>query len=125
MLCDKTMAFKKNLYAIYNLNENYSKEYILALINSKFYSFVATKGNPAIQRDDFPALSLSDVRTFIIPNIEKTIQIEFVKIVDKIIERKKQNRNTLKLECLIDKKVYALYALDKEEINLIESAYNG
>jgi len=125
MLYNEIIAFKKNIYAIYNLNENYSKEYILALINSKFYAFIATKGNPAIQRDDFPALSLADVRTFIIPNIEKPLQNKFVKIVDKIIELKKQNKNTSKLEWLIDKKVYALYQLDEEEINLIESSYNG
>ena len=41
------------------------------------------------------------------------------------MECKKQNKKTSKLECLIDKKVYALYALDEEEINLIESSYNG
>jgi len=125
MLYNKISAFKKNIYAIYDLDENYYKEYILALINSKFYSFIATKGNPAIQRDDFPALSLADVRTFIIPKVEKTIQNEFVRIVNKITELKKQNKNTSKLECLIDKKVYALYDLDKEEIDLVESTYNG
>ena len=48
-----------------------------------------------------------------------------MKIVDRIIELKKENKNTSKLECLIDKKVYALYDLDEEEINLIESSYNG
>jgi len=125
MLYNKTIAFKKNLYAIYDLNEDYNKEYILALINSKFYSFIATKGNPAIQRDDFPALSLADVRTFIIPKVEKNTQNEFIKIVNKILELKKQNKNTSKLECLIDKKVYALYELNEEEINLIEGSYNG
>jgi len=66
-----------------------------------------------------------NIRKLYIPNVKKAIQDKFVKIVDKITELKKQNKNTSKLECLIDKKVYALYELNEEEINLIESAYNG
>lgn len=52
--------------------------------------------------------------------MEKDIQNEFAKIVDRIIELKKIGKNTSKLECLIDKKVYAFYGLNSQEIAMVE-----
>ena len=46
-----------------------------------------------------------------------------IKLVDKIIERKKENPkfDTIELENEIDQIVYDLYQLTKEEIKLIEN----
>ena len=61
----------------------------------------------------------------IAPSNESTVrQIE--KLVDKILESKKQNpqANTRQLELEIDQLVYKLYELTEEEIKIIETIYN-
>jgi hypothetical protein len=115
-------VFKKNLYAIYNIKEEFSQFYILALLNSSLYSFISTKGNPALQRDDFPALSLADVRNMVIPDLDINSQQPFIDLADQILTLKKENphANTSELEAAIDTMVYKLYDLSDEEIKIVE-----
>jgi len=120
---DIEFAFKKNLYAIYNLDETrFSYFYLLSILNCKLYSFLIIKLNTSSQRDDFPALSLEDFRNFLIPEISKKAQAPFIKKVEKILTLKKENpqADTKKLETEIDKMVYKLYELTDEEIAIVE-----
>lgn len=71
---DKIYAFKKNLYAIYNIDKTYDPYYLLALLNSKLFSFIHVKANVSVQRDDFPSFSLDDFRNFLIPVISQEKQ---------------------------------------------------
>ncbi len=64
-------AFKKNLYAIYKLSDKFDYKYLLAVLNSKLFSFCQFNFNSSLQRDDFPAFSLNDFREFNIPQIEE------------------------------------------------------
>ncbi len=52
---------------------------------------------------------------------EKTEE-EVVGLVDQILERKKQNKDTSDLENKIDQMVYKLYNLTEEEIKIVEGS---
>ncbi|MEI6091223.1 MAG: Eco57I restriction-modification methylase domain-containing protein [bacterium] len=119
-LLNEEYAFKKNLYAIYNLNNEYSYSYLLAILNSTFYSYVQVNFNTCGQRDDFPAFSLSDYRNFLIPHIDYEQQQPFINLVDKILAKKENNEDTTAEEQEIDKLVYKLYDLTDEEVKIVE-----
>lgn len=84
---DKKMAFKKNLYAIYNIT-GFDPQSLLAILNSKLFSFIHVKANVSVQRDDFPSFSLANFRSFLIPNIDQKSQKELSNLT-KIIRIKK------------------------------------
>ncbi len=96
-------------------------KYLTAFFNSRLFKFCFN--------DDFPEL-LGDTcelqkRCFEkipVKKISESEQKPFEKIVDEIIEAKKQGAtaDTSKLECKIDKLVYQLYGLTDEEIRIVE-----
>ncbi len=96
-------------------------KYLTAYLNSKLFK--------SIFKDNFPELQggtreLSKVffEQLPIPKISKAEQQPFIDLVDQILTAKQQGRNTTTLEAEIDKKVYQLYNLTDDEINIIESA---
>jgi len=106
-----TCAFKKNLYAIYCISENYDVYYLLAILNSKLFSFIHVKANVSVQRDDFPSFSLDDFRKFLIPKLTKEEQMplaEKVKLLmnlnkeftQKVTEVKKRIKNNFEIDKL-------------------------
>ena len=119
---DQPFAFKKNLYAIYKLDTSiYEYNFLLAILNSKFYSYVQVGLNASGQRDDYPSFSLQDYRNFLIPIASKKAQKPFIELVDKILEAKTAPQaNTSELEAKIDQMVYKLYDLTPEEIAIVE-----
>nr|WP_275714609.1 TaqI-like C-terminal specificity domain-containing protein [Sulfurimonas sp. SAG-AH-194-L11] len=118
--------FALNSLLVFKIDSKFDIDYkfALSILNSKLTTFIY-KNYTGEDGRDFAEVKPKNIRKLYIPKVDKSIQDEFVKIVNKILELKKQNKNSSKLECLIDKKVYSLYDLDEEEINLIESAYNG
>ncbi len=128
---DEVFAFKKNLYAIYNLDKNIHYFYLLTLLNSNFYSYVQINLNSSSQRDDYPAFSLKDYRSFEIPTIRYEEQNIFVNLAKKILAITKdedylqnpQKQSQVKaLEQEIDQMVYQLYGLTEEEIRIVEKS---
>ncbi|GBU23846.1 hypothetical protein R83H12_00465 [Fibrobacteria bacterium R8-3-H12] len=120
---EEEFAFKKNLYAIYNLKEEFDYKYILAILNSKLFSFMQINFNTSLQRDDFPAFSLNDFREFLIPKIPKENQQPFINLVNQILSAKKKNpaADTTEMEREIDRLVYGLYGItDQKDIGIIE-----
>ena len=96
-------------------------KYLLALLNSKLIWFylkqiVSVLGTQAFRMKKIYLEQLP----LIVLNEEK--QQPFIKIVDKIIQAKKNNihANTIQLEEQIDKLVYKLYNLSEDEIAIIE-----
>ena len=63
---------------------------------------------------------LNDLRLFPIKKITPEKQKPYIRLVDKIIDYKKENKNTTHLETQIDHLVYALYDLTAEEIAIVE-----
>jgi len=126
---NKTAAFKKNLYAIYNLQKRFHYFYILALLNSTFYSYVQVNINTSGQRDDYPSFSLYDYRNFLIPDLPIKDQIPYINFVIKILSLTQSEdylQNTQKqtkvknLEAEIDQLVYKLYDLTEDDIKIVE-----
>jgi len=130
---NKTAAFKKNLYAIYNLQKRFRYFYILALLNSTFYSYVQVNINTSGQRDDYPSFSLYDYRNFLIPDLPIKDQTPYINFVIKILHLTQSEnylQNTQKqtkvknLEEEIDQLIYKLYNLTPEEIEIVEGFKN-
>ena len=67
---------------------------------------------------------MNDLRQFPIKVISTEEQKPFIKLVEKVIEAKKQNplAATTDLENQIDQFVYKLYELTEEEIKNVENA---
>ena len=111
LLCNDTI----NL--IYQVDDDYSFEYILGLLNSKAIRFWHKKVFPEglhIKKYQLMEIPISDVAY--------DVQYTIVELVTKILEEKKQNplADTSLLEREIDKKVYELYCLTEEEIRVVE-----
>ncbi|MGJ0332934.1 N-6 DNA methylase [Aliarcobacter cryaerophilus] len=87
---NEEVAFKKNLYAIYNLNQDYKYLYILSVLNSTLFSFIQINFNTSLQRDDFPAFSLNDFKNFNIPKINIDNQEPFIQKADLMLELNKK-----------------------------------
>lgn len=83
-------AFKKNLYVIYDLDNQFSYEFILSVLNSKLFSFTQVNFNTSLQRDDFPAFSLTDFKNFQIPKIKISDQQPFIEKADLMLTLNKE-----------------------------------
>ena len=111
-LCNDTI----NL--IYQVDKDYSFEYILGLLNSKIIRYWHKKVFPE-------GLHIKKYQLMEIPIADVTYEFQnpIVELVNKILEEKKQDplSDTSLLEREIDKLVYELYGLTEEEIRVIES----
>ena len=121
------------MYAIYNLQKRFRYFYILALLNSTFYSYVQVNINTSGQRDDYPSFSLYDYRNFLIPDLPIKDQDPYINFVVKILHLTQSEdylQNTQKqtkvknLEEEIDQLIYKLYNLTPEEIEIVEGFKN-
>jgi type I restriction-modification system DNA methylase subunit len=136
---NKSFAFKKNLYCIYNIRNNISLKYLLAIINSKLFSFYIYNSISGMQRDDFPSLSLADARSLPIRKIDfterkdKNIHDSLVSLVDVMLDLNKKiqtakgsqkdqiQRQITKTDKEIDEIVYKLYGITEEERKIIDT----
>ncbi len=100
-------------------------KYLLALLNSRLLNFwfYNTYSNtdklfPHIQKNQLSAIPIAET--------SKTNQTPIIKLVDKILKQKEKapESDTTKLEKQIDKAVYKLYGLTKEEIKVVENGCN-
>ncbi len=95
------------------------EKWLTALLNSKtiewFYSQISNKIRGGYLR------AFSDyMKQIPIPKIEEKAQKPFVALVDRILELKKEGKDTLTLENEIDSLVYQLYDLTDDEIRIVE-----
>ncbi len=111
-LCNDTI----NL--IYKLNNSYSFNYILGLINSKAVRFWHKKVFP-----EGLHVKIYQLKEIPIPVVSVTHQKPIIDIVNEIIETKRDNpcADTSVLEKEIDRLVYKLFNLMDEEIAVIEA----
>lgn len=131
----KYLSFS-NMTVIFDTNEDYNLKYILALLNSKLLTFryksIGKQTGNGIY-EYFP----NGISKFPIPKIPLDEQKQFVVLADKIMDliNKLKTCNTPQEEKLIkiqidkvdeqiNKKVYELYNLSKEEISIIEDSLN-
>lgn len=118
---DDSGYFSLNSTLIFKIDPQFDIDYkfAIAILNSKLTTYIY-KNYTGEDGRAFAEVKPKNIRKLYIPKVEKDIQNEFAKIVDRIIELKKIGKNTSKLECLIDKKVYAFYGLNSQEIAMVE-----
>ena len=95
-------------------------KYLVALLNSKLINKELNRYAPKTGTGDL-IISVQALEPLKIPIPTEEQEIPFVNLVDKIIEAKKQNKDTSALESEIDTLVYKLYNLIPEEISIIEN----
>ncbi|NPA54761.1 MAG: hypothetical protein GXO40_00125, partial [Epsilonproteobacteria bacterium] len=91
-----------------------------SLINSKLYIFYLKEKYSGSSYNNGINFTPDMINSIPIPNISKDQQTSFIQKVDEIIQLKKQNKDTSKLEKELDELVYKLYGLSKEEIEIVE-----
>ncbi len=114
-----------NTLTTFKLDSKIEEKFWLAFLNSNFvswyaYNFIYSR---AIRGMDFYNFYIKQI-----PIPKKIIeqpeqQKPFIKLVDQILEKKKQNSNadTTDLERKIDEMVYELYGLTEREIGIVEN----
>ncbi|GAK51874.1 type IIS restriction/modification enzyme [Candidatus Moduliflexus flocculans] len=106
-------------FMITSKEKNISTTFLLALINSKLFSFFWLN-KFADKRKTFPKIKGTYLE--LLPIIVIDDQSQFIGLVDRILSAKQQNpaADTRALEAEIDRRVYALYGLTPEEIAIVE-----
>jgi len=133
-LIDGDFVFSNSVDGIRLRNNEIDLKYLLGVINSKLITFYHSTTSPNAFKGTFPKVLLKDLRDFPIPNPEKAIHDQIVKIVDRLLymyeqlqytkleNKRQQLQHTIDhTEKKIDELVYELYGLSKEEIVIIEN----
>ena len=120
---DNEKYFALNSLLIFKINPQYKIDYkfATAILNSKLTTFIY-RNYTGEEGRGFAEVKPKNVRKLFIPKVDMNLQDEFVAIVDEIMEFKKQDIDTSKLEESIDVMVYELYNLNEDEIELIEES---
>ena len=111
--------FLSTLYAVYprtEFNTDYLK-YLLGILNSKMATFFIKKIAFDLTEGAFTKVRTNQLGRLPIPSYEKSIST----VVDKIITKKQEKKDTNEEETQIDQLVYQLYDLTAEEIAIIEN----
>ncbi|OYU84982.1 MAG: type II restriction endonuclease [Flavobacterium sp. BFFFF2] len=94
---------------------------LIGLLNSKFISFWFFATFAKHQRKLFPQFKVKELEIFPIPKfIEEITREKIETLVEKIISKKQDNKDSSLEENQIDQLVYQLYDLTEEEIKIIE-----
>lgn len=115
---------KKDIYVVKLNDSSLSYKYILALLNSRLFSYYKTKNSGAAKKDDFTQITLSDLRQIPIKKIDLADQKPFIDAVDLIMERLKLGQDIKDLDEKLDQLIYELYGLTEDEIKIVEGSSN-
>ncbi len=84
-LVNEEFVNKKDIYNLKLTDGKFNVYYVLALLNSKLFSFIKTKGSTTASKDDFSQLTLSDIRTIPVKIISEELQHNFKAYVNTIL----------------------------------------
>jgi len=96
-------------------------KYLTALLNSKVCQYQMFEQAPRTGMGDL-IISVQALEPILVHYPSEKTEEEVVGLVDQILERKKQNKDTSDLENKIDQMVYKLYNLTEEEIKIVEGS---
>jgi len=103
-------------------NKIFDLKFILGIINSKLINFwYREKYSMQHLQGGYLPVNTAEIEKIPVPTVSKKEQQSIVKLVDKILEKKKNGKETLNEEKEIDKIVYELYGLTVEEIAVVEN----
>lgn len=112
-----------NTVTIFDTNPFLNIKYILALINSKLLEY-QHKNNAKQTGNGVFEYVPNTIERYPIPQISLAEQMDFITLIDKILDSKKHNPNAdiTYYEIAIDALVYKLYGLNNEEIKIVENS---
>ncbi|MCS6820920.1 MAG: Eco57I restriction-modification methylase domain-containing protein, partial [Microscillaceae bacterium] len=121
-LAEGNIITTQSVYCLYSVNQKYSNEIILAILNSKLTHFIYKC--VFAEKQQFPRILIENIRNLVLPQPNEKIFKQIKVLVDKILSLKRQDQqaDTSGLEAEIDRLVYALYDLTETEIKIIERA---
>jgi adenine-specific DNA-methyltransferase len=105
---------------IKNKKGNFELKTLLAILNSKLATFYHFNSSPKATKGAFPKILVEDIKTFPLPDVSPSQQLNIVKLVDKIISLKQQGKDSSEQEKKIDELVYKLYDITADEQKIIE-----
>ncbi len=105
-----------------NINNDYSLETVLAILNSKLATFYHFNHSPKATKGAFPKILVQDIKEFPLPKISNTINENLKSLANEIISRKKADPATdiIRKELEIDQLVYHLYNLTFDEVLIVD-----
>lgn len=117
-----TIYFNNSLFMITSKspNENFLL-YVLGLMNSALYKWLITQMTNLVQIGQYAYGAKDKIEKLPIPKVDEKKEADFVKLVNEIIEHKKQNKPTKELEEKLDLMVFELYNLNETEIKSVLS----
>ena len=104
------------VFAITVEDETVDIRYLLAVLNSKVVEFFMHH-TASLKAGGYYSYSTSALEK--IPIIIADNQNEYIELVDEIMEKKRCAENTTALENQIEEKIFGLYELNDEEIDII------
>lgn len=138
-IVNTTFITNKNLYSIKPKDSSLSANLLLALLNSKLISFLYLSQVSQATKDDFPQVTIQDLKSLPFPETDCTAHNAIISLVERMLvlqsalsdndELFDDARHLLKhridtLDAQIDAHIYALYGLDEAEIALVEGRAN-
>lgn len=117
----ETKAVVKNIAAvIIEKDKNFTLKYLLALINSKLFTFYVFEQTPKSSNKSYPSFTSELIKSIPIKKISLKEQKPFIDLVDKIFSLKQQGKDSSEQEKKIDELVYKLYNITADEQKIIE-----
>ena len=97
-------------------------DFILAIVNSKLISWYGNLTLPNFGKEVFPKLNPNDIKELPIVKADKKSKDKIKTLVERILSKIQNNKDTKSEEEQIDQLVYQLYQLTEEEIKIIEGS---
>jgi len=123
--CDEKLVFKKDINPFIPIDRRFQPLYLLAILCSRFISYLYLKSSSIATKDDFRQTTLAELRKLPIPVISEQDKRPIIENAAQILAIKNVNPNadTSALEQETDQLVYTLYGLTEEEIKIIEQSF--
>ena len=117
------MCATDSIHSIISKDTRYSLKYILGILNSSLGNYMY-KLMSCETGKVFAQVKLAVLRELPIKIVSESQQIPIIKLVDKILEIKKESpdKDTSIEETMINNLIYDIYGLSKDEIKIIEES---
>jgi very-short-patch-repair endonuclease len=122
-LLEEEFVNDPQIISIITRNEEYSLEFLWAILNSKLATFYHFNSSPKATKGAFPKILVYDVNNFPLPtSITNETKEQLEKMVTKLLKEKSADPSfdSVELETNINTIVYKLYDLTEEEIKIVE-----
>ena len=130
-IATETMITTDNVLNAIPVNDNTNTVFALGILNSKLLSWLYISTSMIAQKDDFPQVHISALKSLPIPVANNIQQARMVSLVERMLALHKQSPRTPQEQEMvkreiestdkgIDKLVYELYGLSDEEIRIVE-----